>query len=436
MVGETIVALSSAQGCCAVNIIRLSGNDAHRIASSLTGIEIPKKGFLARDVLLTVGGIRIKARLFSFCKPYSYTTEDMVEFHIYGSRLLATMLVEVLIRAGARAALPGEFTQRAFEYGRIGLAQAEAVNALVRAQDETQRKESIALLVGEVQKKFEKIKADLIELVGLAEVGLDFSDQDVEVLDKEEFLIRIRSVIRLMKEMLPKAVVHSSLPRVVISGRVNVGKSSLFNALLGKARAVTDERPGTTRDFVEERMVVGDTPFILVDTAGEGVSDEIGVLAQNKRALVLDSAAVILNVFDVEQTREDGFKPIEDERTIPVMNKIDKGVPSWCKDASSGVILVSALRGDGIDKLKKEICKRLRYAGGEGDAFFVLRRREIVTSALSALCEAYRKMRRGCADELVAFHLRVALDEFSALFESNVTEEILYGIFRRFCIGK
>ncbi|MCX7702816.1 MAG: 50S ribosome-binding GTPase [Planctomycetota bacterium] len=438
MSGDTIASLSSASGGGAVSIVRISGEKAFEIARAVVEEEIKREGFAAKDMVIRVGGMRFWARLFLFRKPYSYTAEDLVEIHLFGCGILSSLLLDELIRKGARAAVPGEFTRRAFEAGRISLAQAEAVNSLVRACDEWQRKEAVGVLVGESQKRFERIRERLVELLGLVEAELDFSDQEVEGIERDELLCGMRETMKEMKKACPRVMVARAVPRVVLKGKANVGKSTLFNALLGKERALTAESPGTTRDFIEEEIVVDDVRFVLVDTAGEGVEDEFGILARSKVRSVEEGSALVLEVSDVESIEwESGREevPVKDERTIFVLNKSDKGVPKFGLKGQRWFI-VSALRGDGIDSLKEEIVRRLRYSGGEGDSSFVQRRREAVNEAFVSLCRAYRLVRVRSYDELVAFHLRESVTILSSLFDSDVSEDILSAIFSRFCIGK
>lgn len=420
---DTIVAVSSAQGGCAFSIVRLSGRDAKSIASSVVEGELPKKGFCWRNVMLLLGEMKFPARVVVFNSPLSYTTEDVIEFHIYGGGITSALLVDALIKAGARVAEAGEFTRRAFERGRIGLLQAEAVNMLIRARDEAERRESIESLTGETERRYRRIRAELTELLGLVEAELDFSDQDINVVEQKEFLTALRRLMRSMRKMRPKATVEASVPRVVIEGKTNVGKSTLFNALLGRERSVADDKPHMTKDFVEEYLTIDDIRFILVDTAGDG------------KAEVAEAAAVVLSVKSADSLdREETSGWRRDERTIRVINKADKGLPLWFKDIPD-VVVVSALYGYGLEELRRTIFKRLSF-GAEGDSFYLLRCRSAVTEALTELCHAYSLIRSEQSKELVAFHLQNALYAFYTIYNGDLTEDMLDTVFSRFCIGK
>jgi len=426
--GDVIVAVSSAQGSSALSIVRLSGEDAIGIASSVVGGKIPKEGFRFTDVELSLGRFCFPARVLVFRAPHSYTREDVVEFQTTGL-FVCSVLMDGLIKAGARVAEPGEFTRRAFENGRISLAQAEAVDALVRARDEAERRESIRLLTGETDRRFEQLRKELTDLLGLVEAELDFSDQDITLMDRNEFLRSLRRLMRRVKALRIKGVTSASVPRVVLSGEPNVGKSTLFNALVGRERVVTDGKPGTTRDFVEETLAVGDVRFLLVDTAGENMPESRGGEG------LVRTAALILAVHSADRLDEGTFRRSEDERVVAVVNKSDKGVPLWLKEKSSDVVVVSALYGYGLGELRRVIVKALRR-GAEGDSFSATRRSSAISEATSELCGAYRLARLSSDKELVAFRLRNALASLYSLSEGDLTESMLDGIFARFCIGK
>ena len=426
--GDVIVAISSAQGSSALSIVRLSGDDAIRIASSVVRGKIPEEGFRFTDVELSLGRFCFPARVLVFRAPHSYTKEDVVEFQTTGL-FVCSALMDGLIRAGARVAEPGEFTRRAFENGRISLAQAEAVDALVRARDEAERRESISVLTGETERRFERLRNELTDILGLVEAELDFSDQDITLMDRDEFLRRLRGLMRRMRALRVRGVTNASVPRVVLSGEPNVGKSTLFNALVGRERVVTDEKPGTTRDFVEETLTIGDARFLLVDTAGEGLPES------GRGEDVVRTAALILAVHSADRLDEGTFECSEDERVVTVVNKSDKGVPLWLKKNLSDVVVVSALYGYGLDELRRVIVEALRR-GAEGDTLFATRRSSAISEATSEFCSAYSIARSNSGKELVAFCLRNALASIYFLSEGDLTEDMLDGIFARFCVGK
>jgi tRNA modification GTPase len=355
---ETIVAVSTPPGRGGIGIVRLSGSEARRIAEPMLRLRQPLSHAQARlgDILDRDTKEKLdEAVVTYFVAPHSYTGEDVVEIAAHGSPVILEALVGHALSAGARLAEPGEFTQRAFLSGRIDLTQAEAVRDLIEAQTLYQARVAAQQLEGALSRRIRPIKRQLVDLVALLEAGIDFAEDDIEVTPKEEILSRLAAVQGALGQVAASfrhgRIVHSGLTLAIV-GRVNAGKSSLFNCLVERERAIVTAAPGTTRDLVTERVSLGGIPVELVDTAGlreapdaaergsgrvaqAGIEDgldaeildeaeQIGI-ARSREAMA--GADIVLLVLDA--TRAPGPKEkevlsaLEGRRAIVVVNKID-----------------------------------------------------------------------------------------------------------------
>ena len=384
-----------------------------------------------------------------FAKPHSYTTDDIVEISAHGSPVVLRHIVELCIAAGARLAEPGEFTMRAFLNGRIDLTQAEAVRDLIDSQTLYQAKIAAQQLEGALSKRLQPVKQKLVELIAVLEAGIDFAEDDVSVLPNPAILERIAAVRQPLDQLAATfaygKIVHEGLTLAIV-GRPNVGKSSLFNRLVERERAIVTSTPGTTRDLVSETVAIGGIPVQLVDTAGiRQALDEAESIGIRKSMEALADADLVLVVVDASQlpTEEDKelLRQTEGRPTIVIGNKCDLlsdgKWPVGC-DPATGT-RASALTGEGITELRAEI---LRHIGGEtgaqAEAGFLtnVRHQGLVQDALAALDAATAAVANKVPHEMLMLDLYNALRALDAITGATTADDILNLIFSKFCIGK
>lgn len=420
---DTIYALSSGAPPAAVAVIRISGPKANDALLALTGrLAEPRVARLAR---LRVGDELLDTALvLRFAGPASQTGEDVVELQLHGGRSVVAAVLEALERiAGLRLATPGEFTRRAFENGRIDLAEAEGLADLIEAETESQRRAALALAGGGLSRQVAAWQAELLALAARVEAALDFADEgDVDVA-QDDFVTPTESLAKDIAAWLarPAAERLRDGVRVVIAGPPNIGKSSLINILAGREAAITSEIAGTTRDLVEVPVALGGRPFLFTDTAGLRDSDDrIEAIGVARARSVLATADLILWLGDPAEAPDLA-------RTILVQPKSDLDLPMRQAD-----LAVSALTGDGMDALVDLLIARARaILPAEGEVALNARHR-------AALTEALESLRGGGSPDLLIVaeslrHARVALDRVTG--RAGV-EDMLDALFGRFCIGK
>jgi tRNA modification GTPase len=383
-----------------------------------------------------------------FAKPHSYTTDDIVELSAHGSPVVLRHIVELCVAAGARLAEPGEFTMRAFLNGRIDLTQAEAVRDLIESQTLYQAKVAAQQLEGALSKRLQPVKQALVELIAVLEAGIDFAEDDVSVLPDATILGRIDGVEKPLEQLAASfaygKLVHEGLTLAIV-GRPNVGKSSLFNRLVERERAIVTATPGTTRDLVTETVAIGGIPVKLVDTAGiRQALDEAESIGIRKSKEALADADLVLVVLDASQpasAEDDELLQLAESRpAIVVGNKWDlnsSGQGSGIRGQYS--IHTSALTGEGIAELRGEI---LRHVGGESTAqvesgFLTnVRHQGLVRDSLAALAAAKHAVSGKVPHEMLLLDLYGALRPLDAITGATTADDILNLIFSTFCIGK
>jgi tRNA modification GTPase len=405
-----------------------------------------------------------------FAKPHSYTTDDIVEISAHGSPVVLRHVVELALAQGARLAEPGEFTMRAFLNGRLDLTQAEAVRDLIDAQTLFQAKVAAQQLEGALSNRLKPIKQKLVDLIALLEAGIDFAEDDVSIATDATIRDRIAEV-RVPLQQLANTfaygkIVHQGLTLAIV-GRPNVGKSSLFNRLVERERAIVTAQPGTTRDLVSEIVAIGGIPVELVDTAGirQAPDDaEAETLGIKKSIEALADADLVLVVMDKSQPRnkedEDLLSQIEARPAIVVENKSD--LPSACGDgtpprpnahvgtaalgrpaerssATPPIIQTSALTGEGIPALREAILSHVagdRTTHQESGFLTNVRHQKLVDDALAALDDATKAVAARVPHEMLLLDLYRALRPLDEITGATTTDDILNLIFSTFCIGK
>jgi len=387
-----------------------------------------------------------------FGKPHSYTTDDIVEISAHGSPVVLRHVVELALARGARLAEPGEFTMRAFLNGRIDLTQAEAVRDLIESQTLHQAKVAAQQLEGALSRRLQPIKQKLVELIALLEAGIDFAEDDVSVLPSEQILQHIEGIRRglgeLAKSFAYGKLVHEGLTLAIV-GRPNVGKSSLFNRLVERERAIVTATPGTTRDLVTETVAIGGIPVKLVDTAGiRAALDEAESIGIRKSMEAVADADLVLVVLDASQPPSDSDEDrqlvaqLEQRRAITVVNKADlqpdyQLVGQECPTHTC--LRTSALTGEGIAELRAAILKHVGGdAGSSAEAGFLTNARHaaLVRDSLAGLENATVAVHNRVPHEMLLLDLYGALRPLDEITGATTNDDILNLIFSRFCIGK
>jgi tRNA modification GTPase len=437
--------------CASDTLVRLTTDEA--ISAGVGELQHPTEFVPAGNSRTRVSdpqGQRIDEVVVTyFAKPHSYTTDDIIEIAAHGSPVVLRHIVELCIAAGARLAEPGEFTMRAFLNGRIDLTQAEAVRDLIDSQTLYQARIAAQQLEGALSKRLQPVKQKLVELIAVLEAGIDFAEDDVSVLPDPAILERIARV-RLPLEQLAATfaygkLVHQGLTLAIV-GRPNVGKSSLFNRLVERERAIVTATPGTTRDLVSETVAIGGIPVQLVDTAGiRQALDEAESIGIRKSMEALADADLVLVVIDASQpvAREDNelLREVQNRPAIVVGNKSDlaSSGPWSVASGQNSTVRASASTGEGIAELRTEI---LRHIGGEtgaqAEAGFLtnVRHQGLVKDSLAALNAAEGAVDAKVPHEMLLLDLYNALRPLDAITGATTTDDILNLIFSTFCIGK
>jgi tRNA modification GTPase len=382
-----------------------------------------------------------------FAAPNSYTAEDVVEIAAHGSPVVLELLLRRALDLGARLAEPGEFTQRAFLAGRLDLTQAEAVRDLIEAQTLTQARQAASQMGGALSRRVSPVKQALVELIALLEAGIDFAEDDVAVAPGSEISKRIAELTppltALEASFARGRIVHDGLTLAIV-GRPNAGKSSLFNLLVERERAIVTSTPGTTRDLVTERISLDGIPLELVDTAGlrEGLeeAEQMGI-ARSREALA--DAALVLVVLDATQPLNDEehrlLAAVEGRPALVVVNKCDlaKGNEATMEVGGVAVLRTSALTGEGIQQLRERILALATGgAASEPGMLTSLRHHQAITTALVALEDAAQANGNAIPHEMILLDLYRGLWALDSLTGQTTSDDILNLIFSTFCIGK
>jgi tRNA modification GTPase len=452
---DTIAAIATPPGEGGIGIVRVSGSAAFPIAERLFRRRGGSKPLQSHRVYFGVivdpaaGETLDCALLLPFRAPRSYTGEDVIEFHCHGSPYLLRRVLGLVWREGARPAEPGEFTLRAFLNGKLDLAQAEAVADLIRARSEAQLRSALALHEGALSKQVHTLADEVLRLLATVEAHIDFSEEIGE-LDPHTLAPAFESLLQRLDSLLQGARAGRILregARVAIVGRPNVGKSSLLNALLGEERAITTEIPGTTRDTLEESLIIGGAPIVILDTAGlresADVVEQIGVERARRAA---ERADLILFVYDLTAPDWDADRALlqtlpADTPKLLVGNKVDAADLAQVQRSRSvflDSVLISALTGAGLDALQEAILTalELQRIGEETPTLTHQRHIQAVKDAKRALEQAREALRQGYPPDLIAVDLRTAWLALGAITGETADETLVQRIFRDFCIGK
>jgi len=450
---DTIYALATPPGQSAIALVRVSGSRAAALASDAFGRSRPPPARrAARAAYRELSGEPLDEVVAALYRaPRSYTGEDTLEISCHGNPLIVTRLLEDLARRGCRQAEPGEFTRRAFLNGRMDLTQAEAVMELIEARSDKALRAAGNQLRGAFGRQLDELKSGLLDTVAAIEAYIDFPEEDLPPETRERHVQRIQKLGdfagRIASASRDAALLREGV-KTLIAGPPNAGKSSLLNRLLGFERAIVSERPGATRDFLREPLSIGPYNIQIMDTAGLR-DDAEGIEAEGaRRSLELaEEADVILLVLDGHASLPSPALPapvirkLEPEACLVLQNKADLGPPQPVPEALSSLprLEISALTGEGVDRLKRELVALIdrKFPQGEDDLILVNARHGTALAELRACLEAgLAKLREDAPPELVASDLRGALDAIGRILGRVDCEEVLDSLFASFCIGK
>jgi tRNA modification GTPase len=383
-----------------------------------------------------------------FQNPHSYTTDDIVEISSHGSPVVLRHVLELALDRGARLAEPGEFTMRAFLNGRIDLTQAEAVRDLIESQTLFQAKVAAQQLDGALSRRIQRIKQRLVELIALLEAGIDFAEDDVSVLPAEQILKHIGEVRAPLEQMAGGfdygKIVHEGLTLAIV-GRPNVGKSSLFNRLAERDRAIVTSTPGTTRDLVSETVAIEGIPVKLVDTAGiRRALDEAESIGIRKSMEALADADMVLVVLDssapLSQEDRELLAQVDGRPAVAVANKSDlTSSPAEVHGSKLPTVHTSALSGAGIAELRRQILRQVGAdSPGHSEMQFITnaRHQNLIKEAIGSLTRAADAVPRRVPHEMLLLDLYGGLQRLDEITGATTTDDILNLIFSSFCIGK
>jgi len=442
---DTIAALATPVGRGGIGVVRVSGAGVPRIALAILG-SLPRARRASYAKFRDSRGAEIDAGIaIYFQAPRSYTGEDVLELQGHGGPVVMQTLLAACLDNGARLAEPGEFTRRAFLEGRIDLAQAEAVADLIDAASAEAARCALRSLSGEFSSAVQQMVSQLVELRALTEAMLDFPEEEVDALHREEAARRLESVRAALEDVLAKSRQGSLLRsgiHVVLAGRPNVGKSSLLNRLAGEERAIVTAIPGTTRDALRESIQIEGVPIIVVDTAGLRHSpDEVERIGVERAWREVGQADAVLVVFDASEgvTAEDRdvlARLPDGAARVDIFNKADlvPGARTGERATEPLQVWVSAKTGAGLEDLRQML---LRTAGwrGAGESAFLARERHL-RALIRARAHLESAAREAAQWELFAEELRLAQAALAEITGEFSPDDLLGEIFARFCIGK
>lgn len=387
-----------------------------------------------------------------FKAPKSYTTENMCEINTHGGNVVIRKILELCLKNGANLAEPGEFTKRAFLNGRIDLLQAESVIDVINAKSEKEAKTGIKQLEGVLSKKIKEIKQEILDVMVNVDVSIDYPEYDVEDVTNSQISEMLESVQKKL-ETLEKSFDNGKLIKegikTAIIGKPNAGKSSLLNAILKEDRAIVTEYEGTTRDTIEEFVNIDGVPLKLIDTAGiRDAKDEVEKIGIKKSKEIANDADLVIAIFDSskELTKEDIeiLNIIKNKKSIVLLNKADLNSvlnekDKRFKEITGNVLKISALNGEGLEKLYALISKMfsLEEINVDNDVIITnLRHKNLISKAIENVKKAKNTVEENMPIDIIAIFIKDILEDLGNITGEIVTDDIINEIFSKFCLGK
>jgi len=457
---DNICALATASGMGAIAIIRVSGPDAITICDPLFKSMKEGKRLLNQKshtihlgTFVDEGHLIDEVLLSVFKGPNSYTGENVVEISCHGSSYIQQQIIQLLIKKGCRTAEPGEFTFRAFMNGKMDLSQAEAVADLISSSNEKSHDLALSQMRGGFSTEINALREELIKFASLIELELDFSTEDVEFADRaqlEGLLNRLKQVLRrLIDSFALGNVLKNGIP-VAIVGEPNVGKSTLLNAILNEERAIVSEIAGTTRDTVEDEIVIEGMSFRFIDTAGiRETTDTIESIGIEKTYEKIKQAKVVLYLFDASTANSEQIhgeiakiqEHAQGKQVIAIANKVDKGDSAQIEVAFGdidNILFISAKQKSNVERLKSLLTEKVKQGILSNDDVIISNSRhfEALTNAHAHIVQVQDGLQMGMSGDLLAMDIRQSLFHLGEITGEITTDDLLDSIFRDFCIGK
>lgn len=449
---KTIAAISTPIGHGGIGIVRVSGDDALKIIEK---VFVPKHKGKFKPYTLKFGNIIdeqgnvLDQVLISYFKaPKTYTGEDICEVNCHGGLIVTKQILDLLLRNGACMAEPGEFTKRAFLNGKIDLTQAEAVIDLINSKSAKENSASVKQIEGFLGDKIKEIKKDIIDLLVDIEANIDYPEYDVEEVRREKIEEVLKNAI-LKIEKLEATFESGKVLRegvnTAIIGKPNVGKSSLLNALLRENRAIVTEIAGTTRDTIEEYVTIKGIPLKLIDTAGiRDTADIVENIGIEKSKKAIDEAELVLLILDATSDLADEDKAllelVKDKKHIVLINKIDAGSKIVAENLEDeNVIKISIKNGEGLETLEDKIENMFELCNLNSENEVILtnsRHQALILEAKQGIANALTSAQNGLPLDMLSIDISEAIQKLGEITGETVSEEVISGIFAKFCLGK
>jgi tRNA modification GTPase len=451
---KTIVALATPPGRSGIGVIRLSGDDSLKIIRQLTKDKnfSPKPRFahLRKIYDIETAEVLDHAIIIYFKSPHSFTGEDVVEISCHGSPVILRQIIDLCLRLDARMAEAGEFSLRALANGRMNLSQAEAIRDLIDAQTIASARQSIRQLQGEISHRLQPLKDELLDVIVVLESSLEFVEDDLPDFQAENIKTKLNQIAENLGKMASTFQAGKLLReglKIALVGRPNVGKSSLFNALLGHERAIVTDIAGTTRDQIHEKLVIGNIPVSLIDTAGlRETTDTVESIGVERARRTMADADLVIVLLDASQDLTEEDKEIlentEDFSRIIALNKIDLSETSQIKsqivNCKSQIVEISAKTGEGLDKLKKAMIEPFQPQDIENTSFLIsdARHHDLLVRSKTEIENSIHLLDQKMSEEIVLIGLHNAIRFLGQITGETTTEDMLTRIFSTFCIGK
>ena len=458
---DTIIALATASGAGAIAVLRVSGTEALSISNILFK-SIHNKQLIDQPTHTVhlghiIDGERVldEVLVSIFKNPQSYTGEDVVEISCHGSSYIQQEILQLFIRKGCRAANAGEFTLRAFLNGKMDLSQAEAVADLIASDSAAAHQIALQQMRGGFSSEIKNLRQELLNFASLIELELDFSEEDVEFADRQQFEDLLQRIVKVLKYLIDSFstgnVIKNGVP-IAIVGAPNVGKSTLLNALLNEEKAIVSTIAGTTRDAIEDEITIEGVKFRFIDTAGiRQTNDTVEAIGIEKTFKKIAQSQVVLQLFDGSKISDETYSDIKnqienklsqhpDKQQFIVVNKMDTSNMKTVKKCFDqyDYLTISAKTGEGVEALKKQLLGLVKMGKLHNNDTIITNARhyDALRQALDNIQKVQHGLQTGLSGDLLAIDIREALHHFGRITGEISTDDLLGNIFANFCIGK